>query len=135
RKTVGVLGTPDPWPQRQPVTLDAAAELVDDISGLRVRSGLLTMVVSAVPDDTAALADRLGRYLPAEDSLTVVDDDEATGRAARRARRARAVARAELAARDAERARRPWGVRLGGVDLSDVPLEQVRGTVLVSDTG
>ena len=36
----------------------AAGELVDERSGLRARPGLLTMVVSAVPDETAALADR-----------------------------------------------------------------------------
>src|SRR5690606_2593979 len=67
RKTTGVLGTPDPWPGREPrPTTDllhlAAGDLLDAASGLRVRAGRLTMVVSAVPDDSAALADRLGRY-------------------------------------------------------------------------
>jgi ABC-type multidrug transport system fused ATPase/permease subunit len=37
-------------------------ELVDVQSGLRVRPGQLTAVVSDVPDETAALADRLGRF-------------------------------------------------------------------------
>lgn len=134
RKTIGVLGTPDPWPGRERVAVDPGGELVDDVSGLHVRPGLLTMVVSAVPDDSAALADRLGRYLPGEDTLGSPDDEEATGRAARRARREREAARAGLAARDAERAARPWGVRLDGVDLSDLPVAQVRETVLVSDT-
>ncbi len=134
RKTIGVLGTPDPWPDRPPVALDTHAELVDDASGLRVRPGLLTMVVSALPDESAALADRLGRYLPSDDALTDTDDGEATGRAARRARRDRERSRAELATRDARRAQEPWGVRLGGVDLSEAPLAQVRESVLVSDT-
>ncbi|GGK64529.1 ABC transporter transmembrane domain-containing protein [Ornithinimicrobium pekingense] len=134
RKTIGVLGTPDPWPGRPPAELDAGGDLVDEASGLRARPGRLTMVVSAVPDDTAALADRLGRYLPADDTLTTPEDDEATGRAARRARLERETARAELAGRDAERAERPWGVHLGGVDLSRLPLEVVRRTVVVSDT-
>ena len=44
----------------------AGAELVDVASGLRVRNGLLTAVVSERPEDTAALADRLGRYLPGD---------------------------------------------------------------------
>ncbi|HSP60439.1 MAG TPA: ABC transporter ATP-binding protein, partial [Ornithinimicrobium sp.] len=69
RRTVGVLGTTDPWPERAPRAgheLDelAAGELHDTVSGLRVRPGRLTMVVSATPDESAALADRLGRYLP-----------------------------------------------------------------------
>lgn len=38
------------------------AELVDVKSGLRVQPGRLTAVVSDVPDETAALADRLGRF-------------------------------------------------------------------------
>ena len=134
RKTIGVLGTTDPWPEREPVPVDVTGELVDEASGLRVRPGRLTMVVSAVPDDSAALADRLGRYLPSEDSIPAAEDEEASGRAARRARREREAARAELARRDAERAGQPWGVRLGGVDLSQLPLEQVRETILVSDT-
>ncbi len=37
-------------------------ELVDVQSGLRVQPGRLTAVVSDVPDETAALADRLGRF-------------------------------------------------------------------------
>ncbi|MGD8148483.1 ABC transporter transmembrane domain-containing protein [Ornithinimicrobium sp. Y1694] len=146
RKTIGVLGTPDPWPRREtggresalPVLNDAMTDgdLVDEQSGVRVRPGLLTMVVSAVPDDSAALADRLGRYLP---SLQTVagsedEDDEATGKAAKRALLARLAARAELAAADTAAATGPWGVTLSGIDLSDLPLEQVRATVLVSDT-
>lgn len=37
-------------------------ELVDVQSGLRVQPGRLTAVVSDLPDETAALADRLGRF-------------------------------------------------------------------------
>ena len=40
-----------------------------------------------------------------------------------------------LVARDAARAAEPWGVTFDGVDLGRVPLEQVRRTILVSDTG
>jgi ABC-type bacteriocin/lantibiotic exporter with double-glycine peptidase domain len=41
-------------------------DLVDHESGVRVRSGLLTAVVSTRPEDAAALADRLGRFAPGE---------------------------------------------------------------------
>lgn len=140
RKTIGVFSTPDPWPDREPRTSAelaalAGAELVDAASGLRVRPGRLTMVVSGVPDESAALADRLGRYLPAVETSVQDGDDEATGRAARRAQRERVRAREALAAVDSDRASTAWGVTLGGVDLGDLPLEQTRELVLVSDTG
>ena len=138
RKTIGVFGTTDPWPRRAPLEADqvsslAAGELVDETSGLRVRPGLLTMVVSALPDESARLADRLGRYLPAGDTVPA-GDDEATGRVARRAAAQRSRARTELEERDTRRADGPWGVTLGGTDLADLPLDQVRSLVLVSDT-
>lgn len=45
---------------------DAGAELVDVASGLRVRSGVLTALVSERPEETALVADRLGRYAEGE---------------------------------------------------------------------
>ncbi len=42
------------------------SELVDVGSGLRVRPGVLTALVSDRPEDTALLADRLGRYADGE---------------------------------------------------------------------
>ncbi len=93
------------------------------------------MVVSAVPEQSSALADRLGRYLPADTEPVALEDDEgARGRDARRARAARAQERARIAALDEERAGRDWGVTLGGVDLAWADLDEVRGQVLVSDT-
>ena len=65
--------------------------LQDARSGLLVRPGVLTAVVSADPAAATAVAERLGRY---------VDDGE---------------------------------VRLAGVPLRDLPLEQVRRRVLVVD--
>ncbi|WP_198671606.1 ABC transporter transmembrane domain-containing protein, partial [Desertihabitans aurantiacus] len=61
RKTIAVLGLRPPWhePER-PRPLPAAAELVDERSGVRIVPGRLVVVVSGVPDDSAALADRLG---------------------------------------------------------------------------
>jgi ABC-type multidrug transport system fused ATPase/permease subunit len=40
----------------------AGVPLADERSGLEVEPGLLTCIVSAQPDDAAALADRLGRF-------------------------------------------------------------------------
>lgn len=141
RKTIGVLGTPDPWPDRAPLpqqelTRLARGELVDEVSGLRVRPGRLTMVVSAVPDDGAALADRLGRYLPAGggNESGEDEDDEATGRVARAALALKDAARAALAADDSVRAGGRWGVTLSGTDLAQLPLTQTRELILVSDS-
>ena len=136
RRAIAIFEQQPPWRERDAVRpLDATAELVDEVSGFVARPGLLTVVVSAVPEQSAALADRLGRYLAADTEPVPADDEEhAKGRAARRARAERARRRAEIAARDEELAGRDWGVRLGGVDLADARLDDVRRTILVSDT-
>jgi ABC-type multidrug transport system fused ATPase/permease subunit len=46
----------------EPVDLPSHGDLVDPVSGIRARDGLLTAIVSAQPDRAAVLADRLGRY-------------------------------------------------------------------------
>ncbi len=136
RKAVAIFEQRPPWREpAEPVRLDGTAPLVDDRSGFTARPGILTVVVSAVPEQSAALADRLGRYLP-PDTEPVGEDDvpHLKGRAARRARVDRERRRAEIAERDERVAGREWGVRLGGVDLSAARLDDVRRTVLVSDT-
>ncbi|QNE18922.1 ABC transporter ATP-binding protein [Kribbella qitaiheensis] len=45
-----------------PVRLPERGDLVDPVSGIRARDGLLTAIVSAEADSLAVLADRLGRY-------------------------------------------------------------------------
>lgn len=55
-----LVETTDPEP-----TPPALQPLYDDRSGLTVRPGQLTAVVSAVPEETSELADRLGRYVDA----------------------------------------------------------------------
>ncbi|HET8989329.1 MAG TPA: ABC transporter ATP-binding protein, partial [Humibacillus sp.] len=137
RKAVAVLSQRPPWVHpHEPARLPTHAPIVDRTSGATIEPGRLTMVVSAVPDDCAALADRLGRYLPSEEGALVSDEipEELKGRAARRERSARALARDEQARRDDERARQPWGVTVGGVDLASVELDEVRAGILVSDT-
>lgn len=134
-KTTAVLRETPPWPDRATTTtLPVHAEIVDEASGFRASPGELTLVVSAAPDDSAALADRIGRYLPTvADVPDATPDDTLKGRAARRERAARLAERARIAERDAERAQQPWGVIIGGVDLADAALSDVRARVLVSD--
>ena len=137
RKAIAIFEQRPPWRDpAQPVALDGAAAMHDSASGLTVDPGRLTVVVSAVPEQSAALADRLGRYLPADTEPVPAEGEEgARGRAARQARAARALERARIAALDEERAGSDWGVTLGGVDLARAGLDDVRRQVLVSDTG
>jgi len=137
RKAIAIFEQQPPWqPPATPRALDPHAPLTDLASGFTARPGELTVVVSAVPEESAALADRLGRYLPADTEPIGEELDEGlTGRAARRERSARALRRAEIARRDAERSRGTWGVTLGEADLSEADLADVRRTVLVSDSG
>ncbi len=154
RKAVAVLELTPPFPDgtaaSEPASASASArslsgggELHDQASGFCARPGVLTVVVSAVPESSAALADRLGRWFPvAEDEVSAETDgpaaDEESGPRGRRGRAAREERRGRRAAearRDAERAAQSWGVTYGGVDLSRAPLAQVRRTILVSDTG
>lgn len=137
RKAIAVLGQRSPWLEPdKPQQLPYAADLLDEASGLTIRPGRLTMVVSAVPDDSAALADRLGRYLPSDEEALVSDEipEDLKGKEARRERARRARLREAQARRDEERARQKWGVSVGGVDLGEVPLAEVRRRILVSDT-
>ncbi len=56
------LGDPTVSAQEPPV----GSDLVDVDSGLRVVAGRLTALVADEPDETAAVADRLGRYSPGQ---------------------------------------------------------------------
>ena len=136
RKAIAIFEQRPPWREpTDPQALDGNAALHDDLSGFTAHPGQLTVVVSAVPEQSSALADRLGRYLPPDtDPVGEDDGDGLKGRAARRARADRERRRARIAARDEETATRDWGVQLGGIDLSAALLEDVRRTVLVSDT-
>jgi ABC-type bacteriocin/lantibiotic exporter with double-glycine peptidase domain len=137
RKAIAIFEHQPPWPDHEQSTpLPEHADLYDELSGFTAHDGELTIVVSAVPEDTAALADRLGRYLPADTEPVSQEVEEGLkGRAARRARAQRLAERARLAAMDEELANREWGVRLGGIDLGAASLDDVRRQVLVSDTG
>jgi ABC-type multidrug transport system fused ATPase/permease subunit len=71
---------------------DPGADLVDPLSGTVVRGGLLTAIVSARPEESGAVAERLGRHGPGPHQTT-------------------------------------WG----GTRLDDLPIEQVRRSVVVSE--
>jgi ABC-type multidrug transport system fused ATPase/permease subunit len=134
KKAVAVLELAPPWREPDPpVTLPDAGDLFDESSGFVARPGRLTVVVSSVPESSAALADRLGRWFTVEEEPPPLL--EATGRRrwGRQARAERRQRRELLAARDAARAAEPWGVTYGGVDLGRVPLDELRRTILVSD--
>ena len=137
RRAIAIFEQRPPWREpAEPQPLDGHREIVDDLSGFTARPGQLTVVVSAVPEQSAALADRLGRYLPPDTDPVGEDDGEGLkGRAARQARADRERRRQRIAARDEAAATSAWGVRLGGVDLSTARLDDVRRQVLVSDTG
>ena len=137
RRAMAIFEQRPPWREPdEPQPLDGRAEIVDDLSGFTAHRGQLTVVVSAVPEQSSALADRLGRYLPPDTDPVGEDDGDALkGRAARQARADRERRRERIAARDEAVATREWGVRLGGVDLSAARLDDVRRQVLVSDTG
>jgi ABC-type multidrug transport system fused ATPase/permease subunit len=49
---------------------DPAGDLHDPRSGASIRSGVLTALVSARPEETAAIADRLGRFGPGRHDVT-----------------------------------------------------------------
>jgi ABC-type multidrug transport system fused ATPase/permease subunit len=51
---------PDP---ARPVPVPAGGELVDKVSGVVVRPGLVTAIAAAVPAEAVAITDRLGRYV------------------------------------------------------------------------
>ena len=135
RKAISLLSLRSPWLEPEHPAEIVDGDLVDPVSGLTVRQGRLTALVSALPDDTAALADRLGRYLPRSDAPPAdVSSDELKGRAAKRERARRMAERAAIAAHDAEVAHGEWGVTLAGTDLSAFRIRDVRQHIAVSET-
>lgn len=134
KKAVAVLELAPPWRKPvPPVSLPDNGDLADESSGFVARPGQLTVVVSPVPESSAALADRLGRWFTVEEEPPPLLESTG-GRWGRQTRAERRERRELMAARDAARAAEPWGVRYGGVDLGRVPLDELRRTILVSDT-
>ncbi|MFT3835078.1 MAG: ABC transporter ATP-binding protein [Micropruina sp.] len=136
RKTIALLGAELPWTDGTR-ELSPRPVLHDLVSDVRVEPGEFLVVVGADPDASAALADRLGRYLPTVASAIEESesDDELTGRAARLARAEKERRRAEAARSDAAAAERSWGVTADGLDYQHYTMASLRERVLVSDAG
>lgn len=136
KKTVVVLGQSAPWnPNADTVEMPRNAVIKDEQSTFLANPGRLTVLVSALPDDSAAVADRIGRYLTGiEEPVSHEIDENLKGRAARRARAAKAAELEALAKADEEQASRPWGVTYDDIDISRFDLDEFRRRVLVSDT-
>ncbi len=132
RKTIGLLGQAEPWTPASDA-LGPRPRLYDEASGVAIEPGTLTVVVSADPDASAALADRLGRYLPPPPPTHDDSPDDLKGRARRRARAEREARRTEVARADAARAAAAWGVSADGVDYARIDLATLRDRVVVSD--
>lgn len=134
RRTIALLGAELPWRDGS-LELSQRPTLHDLASDVTIRPGEFVVVVGADPDESAALADRLGRYLPTVTHPDSSDDEELGGRAARRARAEVERRRSERAAEDAEVATRPWGVTADGLDYQHYRLASLRERVLVCDAG
>lgn len=133
-KTVALLRSDPPWPDGDRRFPDRP-RLMDEVSGLVVEPGRFLVVVSAEPDEAAALADRLGRYLPSLPQPEAGKDDEnVKGRARRLARKEKEAHRRRSEAEDAARAAEPWGVTADGTDYGGYALRSLRDRVVVSDS-
>jgi len=93
----------------------------------------LTIIVSDVPDDSAALCDRLGRYLPIGDGGNAEEETAIWGAEAKRQHQQQAAQQAAQAARDELLAQGDWGVTIDGVDIANIELPELRRHVMVTD--
>ena len=133
RKTLGITNHEPPWTEPNPSSRWSLGKIRDEISGFTANPGELTIIVSDVPDDSAALCDRLGRYLPIGDGGNAEEETAVWGAEARRQRQQQAEQRAAQAARDEKLAQGEWGVTIGGVDISHIDLDELRHHVMVTD--
>jgi len=133
-KTIGLLSQAPPWRAKANPEAFSLGEIVDHESGFIASPGKFTIIVSAIPDESAALADRVGRYLPADtERLELGVSRELKGEAEKQAWEKRAEARARQVSHDEELAGREWGVTLDGVDLADIDLDEIRHRIVVND--
>lgn len=132
-KAAALFASPTPW-EETGETIGRDPWLHDELSGLTVEPGQFLAVVSADPDASAALVDRLGRYLPAIE-ISAEEDEEVSRRAQRRRRQEKLAERSVREVSDAALASADWGVHADGVDLTRTDLDAVRSRILVSDAG
>ncbi len=134
-RTIALLRHEPPWPpDADSARLPLGAPIHDLATGFTAEPGQFTAVVCSLPDESAALADRLGRYLPTASAVSEGEaEGELSGKARREYRARRDAAARRVAEEDEALASAPWGVEVGGVDLTDVRLSEVRRHILVSD--
>ena len=134
RKALGILNHTPPWTAPAAPQPWVLGEIRDERTGFVARPGELTIIVSDVPDDSAALCDRLGRYLPVGDGAVDVEEETYGGGAeARRQQADRAARLRAQVQRDEAMASDAWRVSVGGVDLADIELADVRRHIMVTD--
>lgn len=136
-KVIGTLSQQPPWRKPASPTTTIDGQIVDEVSGVVVEPGQLTILVSAVPDDTAAIIDRIGRYLPTNNqtSTGISVGDGLKRREANDRNRRKLAERNQIARRDEALAQAPWQVKVNGVDLTDTGLALTRQSLMVSDAG
>jgi len=133
-KTIGLLSQTPPWQVKADPVPFHLGQIVDQRSGFVANPGQLTIVAAAVPDESADLADRLGRYLPTDtERLELGVSRELKGQAEKAEWEKRAEARARQVAHDEALADQPWGVTIDGVDLAQMDLAEVRRRIVVND--
>ncbi len=132
QKTLLLLGADVPW-AKTGRSLSPSPVLRDEVSGVTVPRGRMLGIVGENPDASAALADRLGKYLPQE-APDPVTEEALSGRARRVARRERIASRARRAQEDVELAARAWGVTADGVDYSSLDIADLRRRIVLSHT-
>ncbi len=136
RKSVNYLRIEPAW--SSPATthpFPVGGDIVDDASGATFAGGKLTVLVSRDPDESAALLDKVGRYLPAS-NLEPDDIDvsvEVSAKDSKSARRDHQERWEQLDRINRELAEGQWGVSVAGCDLSQIPIDQVRRNILVSE--
>ncbi len=133
QRAASLLGAQSPWSSGTQA-LSKSAILRDERSGLEVHPGQLLGLVSADLNASAALADRLGRYLAGQAPASV-DEVTLSGGAKRRTRKERIAEHRRQAERDAEMASKPWGVTADSIDYRDLDPAAIRRHIVVSDTG
>ncbi|MDR0959561.1 MAG: ABC transporter ATP-binding protein/permease [Propionibacteriaceae bacterium] len=147
-KTIAVLGAEPPWIAAAKATSPAIGEIVDERSGFVARPGDLTIIVSAAPDDSAAIADRVGRYLPSRQTGAEPEPTGDAPPAGETENAAETATEAPTGSSPSPRAGEaeantvpdddapftgPWGVTLDGVDLADLEMGEIRRRIVVND--
>lgn len=135
RRIITVLNLESPWVEPEnPKPWPGEGQIVDRESGVVIEPGKLTVLVSKNPEETAALASKISRYLPVATAQpeTISLYEDIKGRKAKREKYVemdnRIAAQQKL---DADLGAKPWGVEVCGVDLNQIPLQQVRDHIFL----